>query len=73
MKKMKLIFIFILALLSIIIIIIIIIIILLQNRAPIETKILFMTLTMPRAVLLFITMLVGFALGILVSLLVVKK
>jgi putative membrane protein len=49
------------------------IIILLQNRAPIETKILFMTLTMPRAVLLFITMLVGFALGILVSLLVLKK
>ena len=43
------------------------IIIILQNTQPVETKILFMTITMPRAILLLVTTLIGFALGVLVS------
>ena len=43
------------------------IIIILQNTQPVETKILFMTITMPRAILLMVTTLIGFALGVLVS------
>ena len=42
-------------------------IIILQNTAPVETKILFLTITMPRAILLIGTTLIGFALGVLVS------
>lgn len=43
------------------------VIIILQNTQPVETRILFMTITMPRAVLLMVTTLIGFALGVLVS------
>jgi putative membrane protein len=43
------------------------IIIILQNTEPVETKLLFLSITMPRAVLLFGTTLIGFALGVLVS------
>ena len=43
------------------------VIIILQNTAPVETKLLFLTITMPRAVLLMGTTLIGFALGVLVS------
>ena len=43
------------------------IIIILQNTQPVETRILFMTITMPRAILLLVTTLIGFALGVLVS------
>ena len=51
-----------------------VIIVILQNTQPVETKFLFMTLTMPRAALLGITLLVGIAVGMLVSLgLVVRK
>jgi uncharacterized integral membrane protein len=42
-------------------------IVILQNTAAVETKILFVTLTMPRAVLLLGTTLVGFILGVLMS------
>jgi len=42
-------------------------IIILQNTQPVETKLLFMTITMPRAILLMGTTLIGFALGVLVS------
>ena len=44
------------------------IILVLQNTEPVETKFLFLTATMPRAALLGITMLLGIAVGILVSL-----
>ena len=44
------------------------VIIILQNTAPVETKLLFLTITMPRAILLMGTTLIGFALGVLVSL-----
>ena len=39
-----------------------------QNTQPVETKLLFVTLTMPRAALLSLTMLIGIAVGILVAL-----
>lgn len=44
------------------------IIIILQNTATVETKLLFFTISMPRALLLAITALVGYALGILTAL-----
>ncbi|MBI9090585.1 MAG: LapA family protein [Desulfobacterium sp.] len=43
-------------------------VVVLQNTQPVETRFLFMTVTMPRAVLLIITMLIGIAVGILVAL-----
>jgi len=43
------------------------VIIILQNTDQVETKILFMSISMPRAILLMGTTLIGFALGILVS------
>jgi uncharacterized integral membrane protein len=34
-----------------------------QNRDPVQTKLLFATLTMPHAILLFLTAAVGFVIG----------
>jgi uncharacterized integral membrane protein len=65
MKQAKFIAVIILALLCLII--------LLQNTATVETRILFITITMPRAVLLLTTTAIGFALGVLVSLIMCKK
>ena len=65
MQRLKLIAIAILALLGLIII--------LQNTAQVETRLLFMSITMPRAILLMGTTLIGFALGILVSLFYKRK
>ena len=59
MNRFKMISIAILALLGVIII--------LQNTEPVETKLLFLSIVMPRAILLMGTTLIGFALGILVS------
>jgi len=59
MERFKLIATAILALLGVIII--------LQNTEPVETKLLFFSITMPRAILLMGTTLIGFALGVLVS------
>ena len=39
-----------------------------QNTQAVETKFLFMTMTMPRAALLAITMLIGIFIGILIAL-----
>ena len=39
-----------------------------QNRGPVETKILFMTVEMPHSILLISTAAVGFVLGMLVTL-----
>ena len=44
-----------------------VLIVVLQNTEPVETKILFVSVKMPRAVLLFGTSLVGFALGVLTA------
>lgn len=65
MKQMKII--------GIIVLVLLCLIILLQNTATVETRILFITITMPRAVLLLITTCIGFALGVLVSLVLCKK
>ncbi len=65
MERTKLIFMVILGILGLIII--------LQNTEPVETRILFATLKMPRAILLFGTFAIGFAVGVLVPLILIKK
>ena len=45
----------------------IVLIVIFQNTEPVETKLLFFTVIMPRAVLLAVTMLIGVATGILVT------
>jgi len=65
MKQAKFIAVLVLAILCLIIA--------LQNTATVETRILFITITMPRAVLLLTTTAIGFALGVLVSLILCKK
>jgi uncharacterized integral membrane protein len=47
---------------------VLIIILVLQNTTPVETKFLLITATMPLAALLTITMLLGIAVGFLISL-----
>ena len=49
------------------------VIVILQNTAAVETNILFFTITMPRAVLLFITAVVGYAIGALTTLSLCRK
>lgn len=49
------------------------IIIIVQNTEPVETDILFLTVTMPRAALLAFAGLLGFGLGVLTSLLLTGK
>lgn len=44
---------------------ILLVIIVLQNTEPTQTEILFFSFTMPRALLLFATAVVGFVLGVL--------
>jgi putative membrane protein len=65
MNRLKLVAIAILALLGVIIS--------LQNTAPVETKLLFFSITMPRAILLAGTTLIGFALGVLASFFMQRK
>jgi len=43
-------------------------VVVLQNTQPVETKFLFVSVTMPRAALLAMTMLIGVAVGMLVAL-----
>jgi uncharacterized integral membrane protein len=43
-------------------------IIVVQNREPVATHVLFATVVMPHAILLFITAAAGFALGVLLTL-----
>lgn len=43
------------------------IILVLQNTQEVETRLLFVTVTMPRAVLLLVTLLIGFILGLLLA------
>lgn len=44
-----------------------VLIVALQNTQSVETRILFMTVSMPRAVLLFVTLLIGFVLGLVAA------
>jgi uncharacterized integral membrane protein len=48
-------------------------IVVLQNTQAVETKILFISFAMPRAVLLFGTAIIGFVLGVLVAFRAGKK
>ena len=45
-----------------------VLVVILQNTQPVETRFLFVSVTMPRAALLGLTMLIGVAVGILVAL-----
>ncbi len=65
MAKAKLIIVLILVILAIIVVF--------QNTDQVETKLVFATVIMPRALLLFLTTLVGFAVGVLVALSLSKK
>ena len=65
MKRLRFVLTFVLAIL--------VAIVALQNTEAVETDILFATVTMPRAVLLLTTSLIGFALGILTSLVWMRK
>lgn len=47
--------------------IVLVLVVIVQNTAPVETRLLFVTITMPRAALLAITMLIGVATGMLVA------
>lgn len=44
-----------------------------QNTQAVETKLLFLTLTLPNAVLLFGTLVIGFAIGVLAAGLIVSN
>jgi len=59
MKKMKLI----VALVAILLIVIVI----LQNTQPVATRLLFITITMPNAVLIGLSLLIGVAAGIVIA------
>ena len=48
-------------------------VIVLQNTEPVSTRILFITITMPRAVLLLGTTCIGFTLGVLLSFFMQKR
>ena len=65
MKKAKVI--------GIILISILALIIFLQNTESVETKLLFMTVTMSRALLLILTFLVGFAAGVVTTSYILRK
>jgi uncharacterized integral membrane protein len=47
--------------------VIVILILIFQNRASVDTRVLFVTITMPRAVLLVVMLAVGFVLGLLTA------
>jgi len=59
MNKLKIVLIAVLALVTVIVV--------LQNTQPVETKLLFLTLTMPNAALLFGALIIGFTIGILTA------
>ena len=50
-----------------IIAVLLVIVIILQNMEPAQTQILFATIEMPRAVLLIVTLLIGFVTGVLTT------
>jgi putative membrane protein len=52
---------------------VIIIVVVFQNTEAVQTKVLWATVTMPRALLLFMTLAVGIIIGVLLSLIFAKK
>ncbi|MBI5014417.1 MAG: LapA family protein [Deltaproteobacteria bacterium] len=65
MKQLKIVSVAVLALLTLIVV--------LQNTGPVETRILFFTLHAPVALLLFVTGVLGFVLGVAVSLILRRR
>jgi uncharacterized integral membrane protein len=59
MNKLKIVLIAVLAL--------VVVVVVLQNTQAVETKLLFMTVTLPNAALLFGTLIIGFTLGVLTA------
>lgn len=51
----------------IVLLVVLAIIVIFQNTQAVETKLLFVTVTMPRALLLMVTFLVGLAVGFILS------
>ena len=49
------------------VIVLIVLIVVLQNTQSVETTLLFLTVTMPNAALLFATLIIGFAIGVLTA------
>ena len=47
--------------------VLIVLIVVLQNTQSVETKLLFLSVTMPNAALLFGTLIIGFAIGVLTA------
>ncbi len=52
---------------------VLIVIIALQNTESVETRLLFATVTMPRAILLFTTAAIGFGMGVLTTLFALRN
>jgi len=50
------------------VLILLVLVVLFQNREPVETRILFVSIVLPRAALLGMTLLIGMAAGVLLSL-----
>ena len=48
-------------------VVLIVLVVVLQNTQAVETKLLFLTVTMPNAALLFGTLIIGFAIGVLTA------
>ncbi|MFG0307075.1 MAG: LapA family protein [Phycisphaerales bacterium JB040] len=53
--------------------VVLVVIVIFQNTASVETRILFLTVSMPRALLLFVAVAVGFAGGLVAAMSVLKK
>jgi len=49
------------------VIVLMVLIVVLQNTQAVETKLLFLTVTMPNAALLFGTLIIGFSVGVLTA------
>jgi len=65
MRKVKIVIIVIVSLLAVIVS--------LQNTQAVETKLLFMTITMPRVLLLILTFITGFIVGLITASYVLRK
>lgn len=57
---------------AVLVFVLLVLIVILQNTEEVETKLLFVTMNMPRALLLFINLLIGYLLGI-VTMAVLKR
>ncbi len=56
-----------------VVLVVLTVIVVLQNTAPVETRILFMTLEMPRAALLALTLVIGMLSGSLLTLVAIRR